>query len=91
MLEKHRNPADEAADTCPACGVGAVVDGYGTCAQCLDELPAGSQEPTICACCGSAVLERFCHLPPDPIFKCLDCSALLNEDGSVCADEEVQP
>lgn len=33
------SPAADADDTCPACGVGAMVDGYGFCEQCLDELP----------------------------------------------------
>lgn len=54
-------------------------------------MPENHQKPTACACCNSIALERFCHLPPDPIYKCLDCGALLNEDGSVCADDEVQP
>lgn len=54
-------------------------------------MPATHLDPTVCACCKSTELERYCHLPPDPIYSCLDCGAQLNADGSICADEEVQP
>lgn len=41
--------------------------------------------PSHCAHCGGTSLESYCHLPPAPLFGCLDCDAQLNGDGSVCA------
>ena len=33
------SPAEGMDDTCPACGVGTRLDGYGYCQACMDELP----------------------------------------------------